>query len=114
MVGDNTSDAAVAVKKRMNTDKTIMETCEKAADFVDIGGLDAANGIAELPSKGIKLIVNFGAAVWNAVNIFISRRAEAHIVASGAKLAGLAVGIVKKCAMFPFPIFNPVACASAR
>ena len=80
LVGDDAGDAAVAVEEGMDTDETIVEVGEEAADFVDIGGFDVFDAIGEAASKGVELVVNFGTAAGNVMKVFIPWRAEANVV----------------------------------
>ena len=84
LVGNDASDAAVAVEKWVDADETIVEMREKAADFVNVAGVDEFGLVAEGASEGVELVVNFGAAAGDMMEIFVAGVAEADVVAEWA------------------------------
>ena len=84
MVGDDASDATVAVKEGVDADEIIVETSEEAADFVKIVGGDKAQAITEVVGEGVELIINLGAATGNVMEVFVPWCAEADVVTARA------------------------------
>ena len=84
LVGDDASDAAVAVKEGVDADEIIVEASEEAADFVKIVGGDKAQAITEVVGEGVELIIKLGAAAGNVMEVFVPWCAETDVVTARA------------------------------
>ena len=84
LIGDDAGDATVTVEKWVDADETIMEMCEETANFVDVAGVDEFGLVAEGTGEGVELVVNFGAAAGDVVEVFVAGVAKTDVVAERA------------------------------
>lgn len=84
LVGDDAGDAAVAVEEGVDADEAVVKMGEEAANFVDVGGFNVFDTVCDGAGEGVELVVDFGAATGNVVEVFVPWCAKTNVVAAGS------------------------------